>query len=270
MNFNLIKDEAIACLAHSLEWRTGDDLQHSLRNIQANYGDVIACKGDITILAEHQALYAYYALHDLIAFRQWIYVAAKVRLHILPYRSEGYSFLRFWMPLMSNHPALIEHVAWYPERYLEGEGLDFSYLYKKRQEPRHDQHQRWMLQLAIRSDWDNLHIETTKALSNIPKSMKKHDQLDYRYLHALANRDLETMQEIIAELLTPRMRSVRNDLPVLEDLVSLDALVLTKIAWLNGINFDPQSDYIPLEWLSMTPNTSYHDPYDFMGDIQLL
>ncbi|WP_028450879.1 Imm49 family immunity protein [Chitinibacter tainanensis] len=270
MSFEEKKSAAILDLEFSFESLCSDEsLLRKLKIIGGCQGNVVACMQGVSSIAENKALYSFYAERDLVAFRQWMYVAAKIDLHILPHRSEGYWFYRYWLPLMSNNRSLIEHVAWYPERYPEGTDLDFSILYQDQIKPRHRQHQRWVYQLALRGDWNQLLIECEKALTDPPKSTKKYELCDYRYLQALVHKDIKTMEECLAELLMPRVRKARNDLAILEDLLSVDALVLSKLAWLHGIEIDPQSDYVPREWLPMTPNLSYADPYDFMNDIQL-
>ena len=242
----------------------------SLGYLSTNSGDLLACKRSVASHAEFEALHAWYNEESLTDFRQWIYVSAKLQMHLLPhYCVHGYPCLRFWKVLLSNHPGLIEHAAWFPERYPPEMTDDFPWIFKTRQLPCHNNHQIWLHQLALRGDWEGLRREAGRALTEHPKSTKKYVLTDARYLLALAERELPTMQECLADLLKPKNRKARNDLPLREDLISIDVLVLAKIAWLHGIEIDPQSDYVPREWLPMTPNAEYIDPYDFMKTIQL-
>lgn len=258
------------------EWlersRAGDAERVPIRlnYIDTDTGDPRSCKHSLGTHAEDEAFHSWYNEGNLAAFRQWMYVSAKLQMHLLPGNCvHGYPCLRFWKALLSNRRELIEHVAWFPERYPLEMTDDFPWIFKTRQLPCHNNHQIWLHQLALRGAWEGLRREAGRALNEHPKSTKKYVLTDTRYLLALAERDLPTMQECLADLLKPKNRKARNDFPLREDLISVDVLVLAKLAWLHGIEIDPQSDYVPREWLPMTPNAEYIDPYDFMKTIQL-
>ena len=252
--------------------RAGDSerVAPRLRYIDTNTGDPRSCKLSLGNSAAYEALHTCYNEGDLTGFRQWMYVAGKIQMHLLPEECfHGYPCLRLWKVLLSNHAGLREHLAWFPERYPLERSEHFPWVLKTRQLPCHANHQVWLHQLAMRGDWEALRREAGRALNEHPKSTKGYVLLDARYLLALANRDLPTMQECLAELLKPRIRKARNDLALLDELLSIDVLVLAKLAWLHGIEIDPQSDYVPCDWLPMTPNPEYVDSYDFMKTIEL-
>ncbi|GHD57865.1 Imm49 family immunity protein [Jeongeupia chitinilytica] len=245
-------------------------VEKSLARISTGTGDPVACERLLGNYAEVEALFQYFDGKSLLDLRYWLYVAAKIQLHQLPHNHRfGYPTLRFWRPLFSNHSGLIEHVARFPEQYPLDAGRDLGEILETREKPLHDNHQRWVRQLAIRGEWDRVQAQTALALANPPKSVKSYVLTDMQYLQALASGDVATMEACLAELLKPRIRKARNDLPILEDLLSLDVLVLAKIAWMHGYEIDPKSNYVPSDWLPMTPNASYVDPWDFMKDIVL-
>lgn len=243
------------------------EVQSCLDLIHSNQGNVGYCKRWLAGDAEQHAFYDYFVHQDLVGFRQWMHVSAKINASLFGW-SHGWWYGMFWDHLMSNHPGLRDYVSHYPTRYPDAES-EFSYWYANCYKVRHEFHTCYVFQQALRGEWQTVLHECEKALTNPPKSYHKARLHDYRFFQALARRDVPAMLESVNFLLSGRIRRSRNNAVIIDDHLSIDATLLCKLAWLHGIELDPQSDYVPRDWLVCDANPSYHDPYDFMRAIVL-
>lgn len=89
-------------------------------------------------------------------------------------------------------------------------------------------------------------------------------EIDYNFFYALLARDKAKIEEAIKALLAPRVHKLRNDSPVLGEIVSFPALGYTKLAWRYGIEVEIDSPLIPKELLPIEPLDHYEIPYEFL------
>jgi len=88
-----------------------------------------------------------------------------------------------------------------------------------------------------------------------------------RFYLALAQQDKAAMESALAELTSPKVAKVRNDvfeLTVASKFVSPFACVYAKVASRHGHALDIDTVLIPKPWLPVSPLSAYADPYDFM------
>jgi len=111
----------------------------------------------------------------------------------------------------------------------------------------------------------NLNIIETLTLPKLPKNQQEL-KLDYEFYKALLSKDKGKCEEILEQLVSPKIHKKRNDNAVLNKYVSQPALGYAKLAWRQGIEVEVNSHLIPKEILPIEPLDKYEIPYDFLKD----
>lgn len=109
----------------------------------------------------------------------------------------------------------------------------------------------------------NLNIIETVTLKKLPKNQEEL-KLDYEFYKALLEKDKSKCEEILDQLVSPKIHKKRNDNPVLNQYVSQPALGYAKLAWRLGVEVEVSSTLVPKELLPIVPLDHYEIPYDFL------
>ncbi len=105
----------------------------------------------------------------------------------------------------------------------------------------------------------NLDIIEKKALKIAP-SLK----IDYEFYKALLYIDKPKCEELLEQLVSPKIHKKRNINDVLAQYVSQPALGYAKLAWRLGIEVEIDNPLIPKELLPVRPLNHYEIPYNFL------
>lgn len=204
--------------------------------------------------------------HDLKKVKNYAYNYAKLQYVIAQppydylgqeYAFEKRAFCGLWF-LLSNHKPLIK---WYAH---------FDRIFSKTADsPKNEQFFTKQFFIALRGDWELLQIRCEQILAEPPTSGRgKNYLIDHAFYLALAQGNVEGMMSAISQLLETKTfnRRQRMDLEsgYTKHLIDTPATLYTKLAWYHGYQIQIESDYIPQEWLDMTPLTHYQDEFDFM------
>ncbi len=111
----------------------------------------------------------------------------------------------------------------------------------------------------------NLNIIETLTLPKLPKNQQEL-KIDYEFYKALLSKDKSKCEEILEELVSPKIHKKRNDNAVLNKYVSQPALGYAKLAWREGLEVEVNSPLIPKEILPIEPLDNYEILYDFLKD----
>jgi len=111
----------------------------------------------------------------------------------------------------------------------------------------------------------NLNIIETKTLPKLPKNQQEL-KIDYAFYKALLSKDKAKCEELLEQLVSPKVHKKRNDNAVLSKYVSQPALGYAKLAWRQGLEVEVNSPLIPKEILPIEPLDNYEIPYDFLKD----
>lgn len=233
--------------------------QSCVNHVVNNTGNPHACIGLLSDHAYAAALLAWFESCDISAFKQWAYVAGK--LDCLARRREM-AWLRDFhllMPLLSDHPGLIDWFAHHEE------GHDPKFYLK----PSHfaDFHS-YQIMLALRGEWEPMVRRSEEGLAGTATRLKRF-LLDYRFYIALARGDVPVMESLLAELTSPKVARTRNhefEFGLTEHFISTYGVIFAKLAWRHGYRVQVDTPYIPSEWLPITPLSAYEDIYPFMGE----
>lgn len=109
----------------------------------------------------------------------------------------------------------------------------------------------------------NLNILETITLKKLPKNQELL-KIDYAFYQALLDKDKGKCEELLEELLSPKVHKRRNDIAVLAQYVSQPALGYAKLAWRHGVEVEVNSPLVPKTLLPIQPNEHYEVPYDFL------
>lgn len=173
------------------------------------------------------------------------------------YAYENRAFEGLWF-LLSNHKPLIE---WYS---------NLAHIFSQSADnPKSEQFFTKQFFIALRGDWKLLQERCEKVLADPPTSGRgKNYLIDHTFYLSLSQGDIDGMINAISQLLETKTfnRRQRMDLEsgYTKDLIDTPATLYTKLAWYHGYQIQIESDYIPKEWLEMTPLENYQDEFDFM------
>jgi hypothetical protein len=247
--------DAVERLTHVRDHVENDPLLGKLiANVNADVPHKKACLLMLSGHALGKAMVAWFANHNLIEFKDWLYTAAEIDR--LSYQTQidtsapGAKFLQLLKPLVSDNASLINWFSQY----------DLTYDVNRIEDPGTEDFLAYQAILAIRGDWTLLTDRCGRVAANLlPGRVQKKYSIDYQFYAALALHDVPGMRNAINQLLTPKLLLKREDF---EDgftvgFISSYAVIYTKLAFMHGINLDLNSKYIPSEWLQIAPNDQY-------------
>ena len=255
-------------LAHVIgHARFREDVQRKIDYITQQKGDVKFCTMRLKSYAHANAIVAWFRDKDLIAFKQWCYIAAKLErmvFQFIPY--EWFPAYKFFSPLLSDNEEII---SWYRQHRVSYDSTKGAR--KDRDNPRQPDFHGYQLILALNHEWDLLRQRCEQILSMELKKDRKY-LIDHRFYLALANGDEEGMQNILSELTSPKIAKVRNHefaFTFTEHFIGTHAVIYTKLAWRNGYQLHIDTPWIPQEWLPIEPLAEYPEPWEFMQAFNL-
>ena len=111
----------------------------------------------------------------------------------------------------------------------------------------------------------NLNILETITLPKLPKR-EELLKIDYEFYKALLNKDKPKCEELLEQLVSPKIHKKRNINDVLAKYVSQPALGYAKLAWRQGLKVEIENPLIPKEILPIEPLDNYEIPYDFLKE----
>lgn len=242
------------------QWDRAGDLPSEVDLIDKGEGSFNGCIGGLLMLHREIANHAWFAEQDLATFKLHSYIVAK--LMYIRAKTEGIHEVlpepSWFYPLLSDYEPII---GWAMSFELE------SNFYKRRAaNPNQHTYHWYQMTLALNGRWEELTTRAEIFLQAPPSAMKKFAP-DMRFYLALARQDKSGMESALAELTSPKVAKVRNDvfeLTVASKFVSPFACVYAKVASRHGYTLDIDTVLIPKPWLPVSPLSVYADPYDFM------
>ena len=257
--------EGMHHLTTSLEGERKRESQR-LHIIKTGEGNPDACKRGLSSQALANSLVSWFRDKDLMECKRWAYVSAKLERIEL---QESYELI-LGSPMVSNLFAAwtwlvsdcAEMIEW--RRQFEPFG-NFT-----GEEPRPKEitksdcdriYAGYQLTFALRGEWDRLGERAERWLANPPPSIQKVTP-DMRFFLALAKGNIAEMEEQLREITSPKQRRWRWDWqdPYSYRLISDEAVVYAKLAWMHGYQVDVDTPYIPKEWLPISPIAKYEEP----------
>ena len=234
----------------------------SLELITNKEGDPLSC---MTMLGHDYHQMASVNLlvdKDIEKFRQNMYLSTK--LCLLGTDTRGY--LRghvkdFFSALMSNNQDILEFfkkysdiLAYEKEKNFYKKSYSASFLTRT-------------VLLALKGEWEDVILRANLYLANPSKDRKdKYYYLQFEFLKALAEKNIEKMKESINTMLDLKVaRKMVYDKDLYFDFyLQIYALIYAKIALYHGIDLEVDSDIAPKELIDNTPAKEYPEPYEFM------
>lgn len=243
-----------------VEWPRIGTVPDAVVMIEKGEGSFSGCLRDLKRLHTNIADYAWFANQDLATFKLNSYVLAKFIYMIAKTTGEEGVMheAEYFYALLSDHEPVIQWMMRQPPH---------SKLFKQRMlNPNQNEYRYYQLTLALKGQWDKLGRKAEVFLQEPPTKMKKYAP-DMRFYLALAQKDKAGMEAALAELTSPKVAKVRNDvfeLPVASRFVSPFACLYAKTAQRHGFELDVDTVFIPKAWLPICPLPDYADPYEFM------
>ncbi len=237
------------------------DHDRAIEYLELGQGSRRGCLSNLSAYAQTRSLLAWFADHDLQAFKQWAYVAAKLERMICQIeparRFPAYTHL---YALLSDHPDMVN---WFRQQtvsyFLEGEEKD-------RDNPERTAFHGYQALLALNGEWELLAERCEQILAMEIKKDKRF-LIDHQFYLALANGDKSGMERVVNELTSPKVARRRNFEPPFaftERLIGTHATIYAKIAWRHGYEIEVDSPWVPRQWLPIRPCDRYVDPWNFM------
>ena len=126
--------------------------------------------------------------------------------------------------------------------------------------------------LAIRGNWKEVIARADFYSANPSKETDfKYFPLEFGFLKALAEKNIEKMKENINAMLEPKVaRQMMYDESIFFDFyLHTHVLLYLKIASYYGFDLEIESDIVPKELIDSTPAKEYPEPYEFMKKFDL-
>ena len=200
---------------------------------------------------------------DIESFRKNIYVYSKLNLMGTDTRAYlAWNQMKLFCILMSNNKDFLDFIlrtfdiiGHEKEKYKKSEA-DF-YLMRT-------------ILLALKGDWEEVIKRADFYLANPSKETGfKYFSLEFGFLKALAEKNIEKMKENINAMLEPKVaRQMMYDESIFFYL-HVYVLLYLKIASYYGFDLEIESDIVPKELIDNTPAKEYPEPYEFMKKFDL-
>ena len=200
---------------------------------------------------------------DIESFRKNIYVYSKLKLMSRDTRAYlAWKKMNLFCILMSNNKDFLDFIlrnfdiiGYEKEKYKKSEA-DF-YLMRT-------------ILLALKGDWEEIIKRADFYSANPSKETGfKYFPLEFGFLRALAEKDIEKMKENINAMLEPKVaRQMMYDESIFFYL-HIYVLLYLKIASYYGFDLEIESDIVPKELIDSTPAKEYPEPYEFMKKFDL-
>ena len=200
---------------------------------------------------------------DIESFRKNIYVYSKLNLMGTDTRAYlAWKKMNLFCILMSNNKDFLDFIlrtfdiiGHEKEKYKKSEA-DF-YLMRT-------------ILLALKGDWEEVIKRADFYSANPSKETGfKYFPLEFGFLRALAEKNVEKMKENINAMLEPKVaRQMMYDESIFFYL-HVYVLLYLKIASYYGFDLEIESDIVPKELIDNTPAKEYPEPYEFMKKFDL-
>ena len=135
------------------------------------------------------------------------------------------------------------------------------------------QHLYMVLHYALLKDWDRVSRESRAAIEH-GKFKFASMHIDYEFYLALASQDQDGMESALKALCENKHFKKRNGeltFSSIKDVIYGWGFIYTKLAYLNGLEVDPECDYVPMELvrLGALPEESYTHDFKCMNDFDI-
>ena len=255
-------NEKLEHLLGSIKFYKSDE-DETLKLIENKKGNSLSCMGSLATIYETTASKALLVDKDIESFRKNIYVYSKLKLMSRDTRAYlAWKKMKLFCILMSNNKDFLDFIlrnfdiiGYEKEKYKKSEA-DF-YLMRT-------------ILLALKGDWEEIIKRADFYSANPSKETGfKYFPLEFGFLRALAEKDIEKMKENINAMLEPKVaRQMMYDESIFFYL-HIYVLLYLKIASYYGFDLEIESDIVPKELIDSKPAKEYPEPYEFMKKFDL-
>ena len=239
--------------------------ENTLKIIENKNGDSLSCMGSLATIYEITASKVLLVDKDIENFRKNIYIYSKLNLMGNDTRAYlAWNQMKLFCILMSNNKDFLDFIlrtfdiiGHEKEKYKKSEA-DF-YLMRT-------------ILLAIKGNWEEVIARADFYSANPSKETGfKYFPLEFGFLRALAEKNIEKMKENINAMLEPKVaRQMMYGESIFFDFyLHTHVLLYLKIASYYGFDLEIESDIVPKELIDNTPAKEYPEPYEFMKKFDL-
>ena len=257
-------NERLEHLLGSIKFYKSDE-DETLKLIENKKGNPLSCMKSLATTYEATASKTLLVDKDIESFRKNIYVYSKLNLMGTDTRAYlAWKKMNLFCILMSNNKDFLDFIlrnfdiiGHEKEKYKKSEA-DF-YLMRT-------------ILLALKGDWEEVIKRADFYSANPSKETDfKYFYLEFGFLKALAEKNIEKMKENINAMLEPKVaRQMMYDESIFFDFyLHTHVLLYLKIASYYGFDLEIESDIVPKELIDNTPAKEYPEPYEFMKKFDL-
>lgn len=257
-------NERLEHLLGSIKFYKSDE-DETLKLIENKKGNPLSCMKSLATTYEATASKTLLVDKDIESFRKNIYVYSKLNLMGTDTRAYlAWKKMNLFCILMSNNKDFLDFIlrnfdiiGHEKEKYKKSEA-DF-YLMRT-------------ILLALKGDWEEVIKRADFYSANPSKETDfKYFYLEFGFLKALAEKNIEKMKENINAMLEPKVaRQMMYDESIFFDFyLHTHVLLYLKIASYYGFDLEIESDIVPKELIDNTSAKEYPEPYEFMKKFDL-
>ncbi len=223
-----------------------------------NYSGVL---GSLASAHEKLGLLAYFARHDIAAFKQHWSLASRLWLHAarhLPvkdyYMSGGEDHLTLEAsllnPLVSDNRQVIEEIA----------AQDTPVLLMYRDNPKAAEFTFHLAQLAIRNDYETAQAKIEIGAKKAGGKLKQAYATGTDFYSLLMKGDKAALEASIMDMIKRKTKAAFT----INEFIDPWATFRAKLCWYKDIPVEIDHPMVPMEWMPIAPLARYEDVYDFL------
>lgn len=257
-------NEKLEHLLGSLKFYKSDE-NETLKLIENKKGNPLSCIKSLATIYETMASKALIVDKDIESFRKNIYIYSKLNLMSRDTRAYlAWNKMNLFSILMSNNKDFLNFIF-----------RNFDIIGHEKEKYRKYEADFYLMRtilLALRGDWEEVITRVDFYSANSSKETAfKYFYLEFGFLRALAEKDIEKMKENINAMLELKVaRQMMYEESMFFDFyLHTHVLIYLKIASYHGLGLEIESDIVPKELIDNTPAKEYPEPYEFMKKFDL-
>lgn len=231
----------------------GKDVAGVVRNILTGTGSPSGSALSLGSYCLARGMHAWFEHADLSATKQWFKLSGECQNVCLDLQRDQMNLMPRVMclsrMLVADHEPEISRF------------LAFSHIYSAKAiaNVKSVDYSAFNIVLAVKGEMELLASRCDALRKDPPASHGKKYLPDNEFLAALAVGDPHRMQEVLNDLVSPKMARSRAGLEggYTQDLISTSAILYAKLARRHGYEIEVESDYIPVPWLPIAPLDNY-------------
>lgn len=210
---------------------------------------------------EDLGLLAYFARHDMAAFKMHWALASRLSVHAARHVPDSAGYMTGGC-MLTERTLLYTMVSESHAAISEAADFETYFLKKYRDDTAASEFSFHLAQLVIRGDYEAAQAKIEMGAKKARGKIKKAYETKTDFYSLLMKGDKAALEHSITDYFRTEKR---NTMPIVCDFVYPVATFRTKLCWYKGIPVEIEHPMVPMEWMPIDPLPRYDDIYDFLS-----